>query len=102
MCSRPTFDSGKQRVAGDGKQTSPVRYKKALQWINAALSDDVNDLGTLVHGTSDVQEEHAPQEEHSTSSSSSSSEEDGDRGAARAPIQPAAHSRPRGIVGVAT
>lgn len=70
------------KVAGDGKETSNKRYKKALEWINAALTDaDLLNLGTLVHGTSDVLAE-PPQPESSSSSSSSEDEEE------HAPVRP--------------
>ena len=80
------------KVAGDKVETSYKRYQKTLEWINEALTDDdVRNLGTFVHGTSDVLAEPQSPEDDESSSHSTSSEDDGqqngDEEPMRAPIR---------------
>lgn len=70
------------KLAGDAQETSRKRYKKAREWINAALTDaDVLNVGKLVHGTSDVLALAEPPQSTSSSSSSEDEEE-------QAPVRP--------------
>ena len=80
---------GFKKVAGDKIGSSPQRYKKALQWINEALSDnEVKNLGTLVHGGSDVLALAAqPPPLQAEESSSGSLSEDSAQPAYSAPIR---------------
>ena len=77
------------KVAGDKVDSSPQRDKRALQWIKETLSDnEVKNLGTLVHGRSDVLALAAqPPPLQVEESSSGSSSEDSAQPASSAPIR---------------